>query len=168
MIFISHRMDEISEIGDRITVMRSGETVATVRPGRGVGGRSGAADDRRRRADRACRRAGACASRARSCCAVDGFEVRAGELVGLAGLEGHGQDRFLKGLAAAAGDLGAYVPRERRAESLFESKSIVENFALPTYGRDTAGGVDPARAHAAAVRRRTSSGWASGWAGRRT
>ena len=30
MIFITHRMDEITEIGDRITVMRSGETVATL------------------------------------------------------------------------------------------------------------------------------------------
>ena len=27
VIFISHRMDEIAEIGDRCTVMRSGETV---------------------------------------------------------------------------------------------------------------------------------------------
>ena len=30
VIFISHRMDEIEEIGDRCTVMRSGETVATL------------------------------------------------------------------------------------------------------------------------------------------
>ena len=34
MIFITHRMDEIEEIGDRITVMRSGETVASL--GRGA------------------------------------------------------------------------------------------------------------------------------------
>ena len=33
VIFITHRMDEISEIGDRITVMRSGETVATLERG---------------------------------------------------------------------------------------------------------------------------------------
>jgi ribose transport system ATP-binding protein len=44
-------------------------------------------------------------------------------------------------LAAAAGERGAYVPRERRAESLFESKSILENFALPTLDRDTIGRV---------------------------
>ena len=30
VIFITHRMDEIEEIGDRITVMRSGETVANL------------------------------------------------------------------------------------------------------------------------------------------
>ena len=33
VIFISHRMDEISEIGDRCTVMRSGETVGTLERG---------------------------------------------------------------------------------------------------------------------------------------
>ena len=32
VIFITHRMDEITEIGDRITVMRSGDTVATLEP----------------------------------------------------------------------------------------------------------------------------------------
>src|SRR5262249_6262669 len=32
-LFISHRMDEIEEIGDVITVMRAGETVATVKRG---------------------------------------------------------------------------------------------------------------------------------------
>jgi ABC-type sugar transport system ATPase subunit len=72
---------------------------------------------------------------------VGDFTLRAGELVGLAGLEGHGQDAFLRTLAAAAGDRGAYVPRERRAESLFESKSILENFALPTLSRDTTAGL---------------------------
>ena len=29
-MFITHRMDEIDQIGDRITVMRSGETVASL------------------------------------------------------------------------------------------------------------------------------------------
>jgi ABC-type sugar transport system ATPase subunit len=71
----------------------------------------------------------------------DDFTIRAGELVGLAGLEGHGQDHFLRALAAAAGDRGAYVPRERRAESLFESKSILENFALPTLALDASAGL---------------------------
>jgi ABC-type sugar transport system ATPase subunit len=88
-------------------------------------------------------------------------EIRAGELVGLAGLEGHGQDQFLAalwGLSAAHGTVArhidgrqveitsthdataydiAYVPRERRAESLFEWMSIRDNFALPTLRRDT-------------------------------
>ena len=34
VIFITHRMDELSVIGDRITVMRSGDTVATLERGK--------------------------------------------------------------------------------------------------------------------------------------
>ena len=34
MIFITHRMDEIEQIGDRITVMRSGEVVANLDRGK--------------------------------------------------------------------------------------------------------------------------------------
>jgi ABC-type sugar transport system ATPase subunit len=140
VIFISHRMDEISEIGDRITVMRSGETVATVERGEATTDdlvllMTGADELTAHAGERVAREPGEVVL------TLGAFSVRAGELVGLAGLEGHGQDAFLRALAAAAGDAGAYVPRERRAESLFESKSIVENFALPTYGRDTAGGV---------------------------
>ena len=66
---------------------------------------------------------------------VPGLTLRAGELVGLAGLEGHGQDAFLQSLRGGEGV--AYVPRERRAESLFESKSIRENFGIATLDRDT-------------------------------
>jgi ABC-type sugar transport system ATPase subunit len=140
VIFISHRMDEISKLGDRVTVMRSGETIATV--GRGEASvddlvrlMTGADELTQHAAEQVPRSPGEVVL------AVEGFEVRAGELVGLAGLEGHGQDRFIKGLAAAASDSGAYVPRERRAESLFESKSIIENFGLPTYERDSTGGL---------------------------
>src|SRR5699024_6599783 len=88
------------------------------------------------------------------------LELRAGEIVGLAGLEGHGQDLFIKRLAGVASGPGtvvrtgekdtqtpltarngdrlgvAYLPRERRGESLFESMSIQENFALPTLHQD--------------------------------
>jgi ABC-type sugar transport system ATPase subunit len=88
------------------------------------------------------------------------IEVRGGELVGLAGLEGHGQDEFLTALwggggiggavirHTAAGDVRiaspkhaadngiAYVPRERR-QALFGWMSIRENFAMPTLAADS-------------------------------
>jgi ABC-type sugar transport system ATPase subunit len=89
--------------------------------------------------------------------------VHAGELVGVAGLEGHGQDEFLLALAGGAVAAGqvvrhvdgqehiidkptaaakhgiAYVPRERR-QALFGWMSIRENFAMPTMKRDTLAG----------------------------
>jgi ABC-type sugar transport system ATPase subunit len=87
-------------------------------------------------------------------------EIRAGELVGVAGLEGHGQDHFLRVLAGARPFEGsvicsvdgvqrevrspgdalargiAYVPRDRRSESIFESRSILENFQVATVETD--------------------------------
>jgi len=86
--------------------------------------------------------------------------IHAGELVGLAGLEGHGQNEFLEALwgqRTVAGEVVrhsaghdvvvrspvhgahcgiAYVPRERGRDSLFQWMTIRENFALPTLGAD--------------------------------
>jgi ABC-type sugar transport system ATPase subunit len=88
-----------------------------------------------------------------------------GKITGLAGLEGHGQDAFLRILAGARPSAGevhfvdgdrrqritshrdamrrgiAYVPRDRRDESLLESRSILENFALATTRSDRRAGV---------------------------
>lgn len=86
--------------------------------------------------------------------------IAKGEILGLAGLDGHGQDRFLKVLAgvekapgridclgpsgprpitsfAEAGALRiAYVPRDRRSTGIFPSLSILDNFAMATAGQD--------------------------------
>jgi ABC-type sugar transport system ATPase subunit len=131
-------MDEISEIGDRCTVMRSGETVATlerdsVTAGELVRLMTGASHFTADAADRPHREPGEVVLEA------PGLTLRAGELVGLAGLEGHGQDDFLRSLAG--GEHVAYVPRERRAESLFESKSVRENFGIATMERDRVRGL---------------------------
>jgi ABC-type sugar transport system ATPase subunit len=87
------------------------------------------------------------------------IEIRAGELTGVAGLEGHGQNELLEALRGAGAVGGtvvrhegnrervlhstrdaaragiAYVPRERR-QATFGWMSIRENFGMPTIGRD--------------------------------
>jgi len=100
------------------------------------------------------------------------FTLKAGELVGVAGLEGHGQDLFIQALAGLfnplAGDvLGgggqpitslrsasrqgiAYVPRDRKAEGAFEPLSILENFSMPTRNRYSRAGWLSNRAQVAA------------------
>jgi len=171
-LFISHRMDEIGEIADRVTVLRSGESVGTLdraqaTPAKLVllmtgadhlaGGK--AAHQRPERA-----RSAECVLRVRELrlrpgAAPVSFELRIGEVVGLAGLEGHGQDEFLRALwqgdpdgrvlrvtgsaqapirsSRHAARLGVgYVPRDRRSESLFAPLSIAENFGAVTAGAD--------------------------------
>ena len=178
VIFISHRMDEIEEIGDRLTVLRSGVSVATLTRGSAtarelvelmtgqehlVTERHVSDDADRVRDEIVLSTRGV---RVSPDSAPIDLEVRAGELVGLAGLEGHGQDRFLRilgGVAPAAeGDVicktrthaatirsakdavrngVVYVPRDRRTESIFESRSVLDNFALPTQKQDSVAGM---------------------------
>jgi ABC-type sugar transport system ATPase subunit len=175
-ILISHRMDEIAELGDRCTVMRSGETVATLERGEATSAElvrlmAGAERLVPTQARKALAHAtsGEVVLRTRRLVLRPGaapidFALRAGELVGVAGLEGHGQDDFVKALwgmrassavlvtdggtetlvasprRAALHGIG-YVPRERRAEAILESKSVRENFGLPTLARDVRGGL---------------------------
>jgi ABC-type sugar transport system ATPase subunit len=182
ILFISHRMDEVEEIADRVTVLRSGRSVATLRRGEAtprelvalMTGDEDAPAEMRSAAAKSS--AGAPVVRAAGVRLHDeaepiDVEIRAGELVGIAGLEGHGQDEFLRVLAGArpfegavlcAGDGEerevrspgdaltrgiAYVPRDRRSESIFESRSILENFQVATVEADRRRGL-VRRAHA--------------------
>jgi ribose transport system ATP-binding protein len=88
--------------------------------------------------------------------------IAPGEIVGLAGLDGHGQELFLKMLAGLASPLAgsielgmpgasrkitgfrkavssgiAYLPRDRRANGIFPTQSVLDNFAVSTLSRDT-------------------------------
>lgn len=166
VLFISHRMDEIEDIADRVTVLHSGRTVACLDrgPNRAAelveqmsGPQQALAAD-----TTPVPPPGDVVLSTRDLVLTPGaapidFELRTGEIVGLAGLEGHGQSRFLAALAGVAPCAGtitraglsdisdprtaarhgiAYVPRERRAESLFETLSVADNFGLPTVHRD--------------------------------
>ncbi|HTR91933.1 MAG TPA: ATP-binding cassette domain-containing protein [Trebonia sp.] len=162
VLFISHRMDEVTEIADRVTVLRSGESVATLDRaeatlGRLVelmtGGEHLVQDDARAAASTG---ASPRSDQAAAAVVLDhrGLTLRAGEIVGLAGLEGQGQDEYLRALRAATGPDGAqagvaYVARDRREESIFPPLSIRENFTAATLGADTRGGLISARAAAA-------------------
>jgi len=173
VVFITHRMDEIREIGDRITVMRSGETVGVLERGawtprelvRLMTGSDRMTEQAREDLEAAARRRGELVLRTAGLrLRADGRPIdvafHAGELVGLAGLDGHGQDEFLEALAgigAVAGQVVRrdggrevalrspahaashgvlHVPRERR-QTLFGWMSIRENFGMPTLARDT-------------------------------
>jgi ABC-type sugar transport system ATPase subunit len=152
-------------VAQRVTVLRAGESVATLSREesdaptliRLMSGREPAAPSQ---SDPGAQRTGSVVLRAtdlvvRQAASPFDFELRAGEIVGLAGLEGHGQDEFARTLAMVTPPVGgqlsdernghalrsradatragvSYVPRDRKSEGIFEPLSILENFSMPT------------------------------------
>jgi ABC-type sugar transport system ATPase subunit/ribose/xylose/arabinose/galactoside ABC-type transport system permease subunit len=154
VLFISHRMDEVAEIADRVTVLRTGESVATLDRDEATVSRlvalmtGGEHLVQPAAAVPASARIGA--GTAATLLAAPGLDLRAGEIVGLAGLEGQGQDEYLKALRSAATDVRvSYVARDRREESIFPPLSIRENFTAATLSRDARGGLISGRRAAA-------------------
>ena len=148
VLFISHRMDEVTQVADQITVLRSGESVATL-------DRADAGADRlvelMTGGEQLVQAEATAPERAQAGDVVlgaDGLNLRSGEIVGLAGLEGQGQDEYLQALrfgraATAAGGSPIvrieYVARDRRDESIFPPLSVRENFTAATLRQDVRG-----------------------------
>ncbi|HXV09049.1 MAG TPA: sugar ABC transporter ATP-binding protein [Burkholderiales bacterium] len=109
VIFITHRMDEVFEIADRVTVMRNGATVLTCASaqttrdalvGAMVGGAvARAGRDRRHVPSEAVALEVENLSSAKL--AGVSFKLRRGEIVGLGGLHGQGQSELLRALFGA-------------------------------------------------------------------
>jgi rhamnose transport system ATP-binding protein len=167
IVYISHRLDELSQLADRVTVLRDGSAVAT-RPMREVDrrelirlmvGREVAAVFPKRTVARGAevlglRDVGCRASGVRGA----SLTVRAGEVVGLAGLVGAGRTelaRILFGLTPAdsgeirlggrpvsirtpaqAVELGiAYVPEDRRRHGVILEMAVAANASLAVLRR---------------------------------
>jgi len=178
IIFISHKLDEVLEIADRITVIRRGKVVGTRTPaetnenelaelmvGRAVSLRV----DRGKShpVDVVLEVVGLRATDDRRHDVLQGVDltVRAGEIVGVAGVGGNGQDELVEcivGLRKPTGgtlklegrditrlsvdarrDLGiAYVPADRQRFGLVLPFSLPDNFVLTRYAeRPYAGGL---------------------------
>jgi ribose transport system ATP-binding protein len=169
IIYISHRLDEIVRLADRCTVLRDGRVVAVGRRGE----LRVAALLRAMSGGDAARVAATCEPRGDMLLQevhADGIGVRAGEVVGLAGLLGSGKGRVLrrlfgiareparvriKGVArrlsapadAVAAGLGM-VPGERRL-GLLMRQSVRDNILLASLDRLwRASGFDRRRADA--------------------
>ncbi|WP_181768099.1 sugar ABC transporter ATP-binding protein [Streptomyces albidus (ex Kaewkla and Franco 2022)] len=178
IIFITHHLEEIAELGDRVTVLRDGRSVGQapadtphddlvrMMVGRSIeqqypretgksaggGGRSGTPLLR----VSGLRREGSFSD--------IGFELRAGEVVGLAGLVGAGRtevaravfgaDRYDAGTvevqgkrlrrhdinAALASGIGL-VPEDRKGQGLLLDSSVQDNLGLVTLRSSTRGGI---------------------------
>jgi ribose transport system ATP-binding protein len=173
VVYISHRLEEIRAIGDRVTVLKDGRTVARNLPARDTptadvihlmtGRTIEYVFPRRTEAPSAevvlevegLARAGEFADVS--------FSVRAGEVVGLAGLVGSGRSEILetvygarkagagtvrvRGRALRAGSVPAAVragmglaPEERKSQGLLLGEPVFRNVSLPGLGRFARGG----------------------------
>jgi ABC-type uncharacterized transport system ATPase subunit len=169
IIFITHKLHEVLDIADRVTVLRRGKTIETVP-------RAGATEDSLAtlmvgrevllRVDKGTSTPGDTLLRVedlqvrdeRGLEAVRGvtFDVRAGEIVGIAGVDGNGQSELIDGImglrkvesgrvsvggaditgegAKHSLDAGlGHIPEDRHRRGLILDFSLAENLALHDY-----------------------------------
>ena len=165
LIFISHRMEEIFQIADRATVLRSGSTVGaavleetTEEHLVGLMIERGVAERRVEHATGGEKTVLLETGNLRSP-VLNGvsLQLREGEILGLGGLQGQGQSDLLLALFGAVPHSGtvrlageevhfsrprkamreglAFVPGDRGAEGLLPIRSILENLLLPSWSR---------------------------------
>lgn len=178
LLIVTHRIAELVRIADRATVLRDGSEVAVLTKEqiteRNLVAAMTGKDDSESKSERKAAQPSTDEVMLKS----DGirvwngaeqfdFELRRGEIVGIAGLDGQGQDSFVRILAgvqtaanglpfvlnqandfapvrdlsdAVAGKI-AYVSGDRKREGIFASQSIFENMVMPLYAQKKRGGV---------------------------
>jgi len=189
IIFITHKLEEVLELADRITVMRDGR-VAGVVPARGTTteelarmmvGRDvllAVEKEEKEPGPPVLSVSGLSAVGRKGARALDdvSLEVRAGEVLGIAGVQGNGQTELVEVIAglrrASAGtvrvcgrettnrpprevrDLGvAHIPEDRQARGLVLGFTVAENLILgrhhrPPFSRRGLLNLDEIRSHA--------------------
>ena len=155
---VAHKLDEVLRVADRVTVLRAGRTVLSsgadeigveelVRAMVGASlpdtadraGSGGVDDSREVVATLANHRPGGLADASMT----DGYAVRRGEIVGIAGVEGNGQrDLALelagRGKSRATGSIAqrkvGFIPQDRSTEGIVGDFDLAENLALAVAG----------------------------------
>ncbi len=171
IIFISHKLKEVMEIADRVTVLRAGRVVGTTRPSETTPemlaqmmvGREVALEAEKEPAN-----PGQAVLNVEHLQVLDNrksvavqdvsFEVHAGEVLGIAGVQGNGQTELVEALTGlrpiAAGtatilehdithansrqifELGvAHIPEDRQADGLVLNYAVEDNLVLNQYYR---------------------------------
>ena len=164
VVIVTHRIPELVRIADRATVLRDGQVVDQLVDTnitesnllRLMCAKAGVAGAKAEVAAPGLREVKDVVLSARELSLDRGatpfdFELRAGEIVGVAGLDGQGQSEFIRTAAGlrvpqsgtisvtdhASSDLSTsgvvYVSGDRAHEGIFPNLSIFENFALPLF-----------------------------------
>jgi general nucleoside transport system ATP-binding protein len=170
ILFISHKLKEVREIADRVTVMRLGKVVGTTTPAESseqelasmMVGRSvllTVAKQQSVPGDVVLQLRDLTVADDRDLIAVDGIdlEVRAGEIVALAGVQGNGQTELVEAITGLRHTLRghvvvdgkdlthatprqrlhagvAHVPEDRQRDALVLPLRLADNLVLDMYG----------------------------------
>ncbi len=172
VIFITHKLNEVLEVADRITVLRRGKVAGTVVPAETS--REQLANlmvgrDVELRVVKGPAKPGEVVLRLkdvfirddRGHMAVKGIslEVRAGEIVAVAGVQGNGQTELVEAIVGMrtidsgemtiggetvvhasprhVSDLGvAHIPEDRNRDGLISAMTVAENYILDSYHRE--------------------------------
>ena len=177
ILIVTHRIAELIRISDRATVFRDGRDVGILEKaditeknllalmtGEDRSGHSAATAPIPKTSERALKARNVAVWRNGR---TFDFDLRRGEIVGVAGLDGQGQDAFVRvlagvipasnGLVQVASRQGtwspvrnlpeavkgkiAYVSGDRKREGIFASLSIFENMVMPLYREKKRGGI---------------------------
>ena len=186
VVYISHRLEEIRTVGDRVTVLKDGRTVATGLPARTTPTRDVVSLMTGRTIEYAFPPRPETTVEGDELLRVENlalagsfrdvsFRVRAGEIVGLAGLVGAGRSEVLETVYGArrrtsgtvtldgknlpAGNVSAAVraglglaPEERKSQALILDDRIYKNVTLATFAQYATGGITRASAERAAAK----------------
>jgi ribose transport system ATP-binding protein len=174
VLLVTHRIAELTTFVDRATVLRDGERVATIErsdvnedrllelmTGEAVEGHGRERSRRERAATSAADKLRVTGLQLGAGSDPFDFAVEAGEIVGVIGLDGHGQGGFMQTLAGIAPPLAgnveavvdgkvaaidsiaaadrngiAYISGDRKLEGTFPNLSVVENFGIALFGRN--------------------------------
>lgn len=169
IIFITHKLREVLKVADRITVLRQGKVVGSTRPaatsqqelatmmvGREVILKVEKGEARPRRAVLELRQLEVLSDRGRPAVRGISLEVRSGEILGVAGVQGNGQSELVEAITGlrpvSAGQIlldgeevsgrsprhieergTAHVPEDRQGVGLVVAFSVRDNLLLNQY-----------------------------------
>jgi ribose transport system ATP-binding protein len=187
VVYISHRIPEIVEIADRLTVLRDGTSQGTFETSDLnaeeilaliVGRQIDAVFPDKLQNEPGAEVLGLVGFSGNNFDDVD-LSIRAGEIVGLAGVAGNGQQELIRaiaGLESSTGDVKvhgkvvgvtgpfaarhsgiAYVPADRQREGLFRSLSVRENASAVSLANYASAGIVRVAAERAAVNRESAA-----------
>lgn len=165
VVFVSHRLDEVLRVSDRVYVLRNGRTVAECTPGdvdeaalrrlmigRDLEGSHYGEEDQQPHGQEV--RLAVRGLTVRGVCDGVDFDLHAGEVLGIAGVQGSGREEVCRALfgarAVKSGTISlegrsirpgtprsaiargfGFVPAERRSEGMVGTMSVAENMTLP-------------------------------------